>query len=185
MENTTTSGALAALKQTWENLTAAQRLVVASLIVLSVVIVVVVCIIGARPSMATLFSNLEPTDAAAIADRLRDLNVPYEISDDGAVIKVPSKQVYDLRLKMVSQGLPAGGTVGFEVFDKNTLGMSEFSQQMNYRRALQGELARTISQMSQVESARVHLAIPEERLYSDNEKQVTASVALALKRGPH
>ena len=177
------SGALAALKQTWSNLTGAQRLVVASLVVLSVVIVVVVSVVGTRPSMATLFSNLESTDAAAIVDRLRDLNVPYEISNDGAVIKVPSNQVYDLRLKMVNQGLPAGGTVGFEIFDKNTLGMSEFSQQMNYRRALQGELSRTIGQMSGVESVRVHLALPEERLYSDSQKEATASVALGLRRG--
>lgn len=183
MDKDTSSGALAALKQTWDHLTGAQRLVVASLVALALVIVVVVSVVGTRPSMAVLFSDLESADAAAIADRLRDLSVPYEISNDGAVIKVPSNQVYDLRLKMVNQGLPAGGTVGFEIFDKSTLGMSEFSQQMNYRRALQGELARTVSQMSQVESVRVHLAIPEERLYSDNQKQATASVSLGLKRG--
>lgn len=183
MDKDNGSGALAALKQTWDNLTGAQRLVVASLVALSMVIVVVVSMVGTRPSMATLFSDLESSDAAAIADRLRDLNVPYEISNDGAVIKVPSNQVYDLRLKMVNQGLPAGGTVGFEIFDKNTLGMSEFSQQMNYRRALQGELSRTIGRMSGVESARVHLAMPEERLYSDSQQQATASVALGLRRG--
>jgi flagellar M-ring protein FliF len=176
-------GPLAALKQTWINLSSTQRLVVASLVGLSVVIVVIVSMVGMRPSMATLFSNLQSADAAAISDRLRDQKVPYELSDDGSLIRVPSNQVYDLRLKMVTQGLPAGGTVGFEIFDKTNFGMSEFSQKVDYMRALQGELARTIGQLSQVENARVHLVIPEQQLYSDKQENATASVVLRIQRG--
>lgn len=177
------TGALAALKETWNNLSNTQKLVVSSVVAISIVIVVVVSMIGTRPSMSTLFSNLQSADAAAIADRLRDQKVPYDLSADGSVIKVPSNQVYDLRLKMVTQGLPAGGTVGFEVFNKTNFGMSEFNQKVTYLQALQGELVRTISQIGQVEDARVHLALPEERLYTDKQDDAKASVTLRLKRG--
>lgn len=177
------TGALAALKETWNNLSNTQKLVVASVVVISIVIVIVVSSIGMRPSMDTLFSNLESADAAAIADRLRDLKVPYELSSDGTHIKVPSNQVYDLRLKMTSQGLPAGGTVGFEVFNKANFGMSEFNQKVNYLQALQGELTRTICRIGQVEDARVHLTQPEDRLYSEKQEDAKASVILRLKRG--
>lgn len=179
----TTSGALAALKETWNNLSSTQKLVVSSVVVISIAIVIVVSTIGMRPSMATLFSNLESADAAAIADKLRDLKIPYDLSADGAVIKVPSNQVYDLRLKMVTQGLPAGGTVGFEVFNKANFGMSEFSQKVTYRQALQGELVRTITQLGQVEDARVLLTLPEERIYQEKQEDAKAGVTLRLKRG--
>ncbi len=177
------TGALAALKETWNNLSNTQKLVVASVVAISIVIVVVVSMIGMRPSMSTLFSNLQSADAAAIADRLRDLKVPYDLSADGGTIKVPSNQVYDLRLKMVTQGLPAGGTVGFEVFNKTNFGMSEFNQKVTYLQALQGELTRTIGQLAQVEDARVHLTQPEDRLYTDKQEDAKASVILRLKRG--
>lgn len=177
------TGALAALKETWNNLSNTQKLVVASVVAISIVIVIVVSTIGMRPSMDTLFSNLQSADAAAIADKLRDLKVPYELSADGAVIKVPSNQVYDLRLKMTTQGLPAGGTVGFEVFNKTNFGMSEFNQKVTYLQALQGELTRTICQLAQVDDARVHLTQPEDRLYTDKQEDAKASVILKLKRG--
>lgn len=177
------SGALAALKETWNNLSSTQKLVVSSVVAISIIIVVVVSTVGMRPSMDTLFSNLQSADAAAIADRLRDLKVPYDLSADGAVIKVPSNQVYDLRLKMTSQGLPAGGTVGFEVFNKTNFGMSEFNQKVTYLQALQGELKRTICQLEQVDDARVMLTQPEDRLYTDKQEDAKAAVTLKLKRG--
>ena len=183
MDKSTNLGTIAALKETWANLSSTQKMVVAGMVTISIVIVTIVSMIGTRPSMSTLFSNLQSADAAAICDRLRDLKVPYEISDDGTLIKVPSNQVYDLRLKMTTQGLPAGGTVGFEIFDKQSFGTSEFGQKVDYQRALQGELERTISQLAQVESARVHLVCPEERLYSDKQNDPTASIQLRLRRG--
>ena len=183
MDKPTTLGTIAALKETWANLSGTQKSVVAGLVGISVLIVVIVSSVGMRPSMSTLFSNLQSADAAAITDRLRDLKVPYELSDDGSLIKVPSNQVYDLRLKMVTQGLPAGGTVGFEIFDKQSFGTSEFGQKVDYQRALQGELERTISQLAPVESARVHLVCPEDQLYSDKQIDPTASIELRLRRG--
>ena len=177
------TGALTALKETWSNLSSTQKIVVASVIAISIVIVVIVSTVGMRPSMDTLFSNLQQADAAAIADRLRDMKVNYDLSADGSVIKVPSNQVYDLRLKMATQGLPQGGTVGFEVFNKTNFGMSEFSQKVTYLQALQGELTRTICQFAQVEDARVHLTQPEDKLYTDKQEDAKASVILKLKRG--
>ncbi|MCA1957698.1 MAG: flagellar M-ring protein FliF, partial [Nitrospira sp.] len=98
-------------------------------------------------------------------------------------VLVPSAQVHELRLQLATQGLPHGGGVGYEIFDRTSIGMSEFVQKLNYRRALQGELARTIAQMPEVERARVHLAIPERRLFANEQDRARASVVLSLRNG--
>jgi len=134
-----------------------------------------------QPDMQVLFANLAPEDAGAIVEKLKEAKVPYELGASGASILVPSAQVHDLRLQMAGQGLPHGGGVGFEIFDRSTLGMSEFVQKLNYRRALQGELARTIAQMPDVARARVHLAVPERRLFSADHDRPRASVVLSLR----
>jgi flagellar M-ring protein FliF len=134
-----------------------------------------------QPDMQVLFANLAPEDAGAIVEKLKEAKVPYELGASGASILVPSAQVHDLRLQMAGQGLPHGGGVGFEIFDRSTLGMSEFVQKLNYRRALQGELARTIAQMPDVARARVHLAVPERRLFSAEHDRPRASVVLSLR----
>jgi flagellar M-ring protein FliF len=136
-----------------------------------------------QPDMQVLFSNVSTEDASAIVDKLKELKVPYETSGGGGTILVPSAQVYDLRLQLAGLGLPHGGGVGFEIFDRSTLGMSEFVQKLNYRRALQGELARTVAQMGGVEKARVHLAIPERRLFSTEQDRARASVVVSLYSG--
>ena len=134
-----------------------------------------------QPDMQVLFANLAPEDAGAIVEKLKEAKVPYEVGAGGTTILVPSVQVHDLRLQMAGQGLPHGGGVGFEIFDRSTLGMSEFVQKLNYRRALQGELARTIAQMPDVARARVHLAVPERRLFSGDHDRPRASVVLSLR----
>ena len=134
-----------------------------------------------QPDMQVLFANLAPEDAGAIVEKLKEAKVPYELGSSGASILVPSAQVHDLRLQMAGQGLPHGGGVGFEIFDRSALGMSEFVQKLNYRRALQGELARTIAQMPDVARARVHLAVPERRLFSAEHDRPRASVVLSLR----
>lgn len=135
-----------------------------------------------QPDMQVLFANLTQEDAGAIVEKLKESKVPYEVGAGGGSILVPSGQVHDLRLQLAGQGLPHGGGVGFEIFDRTTVGMSEFVQKLNYRRALQGELARTIAQMPEVERARVHLAVPERRLFSSEQDRPRASVVLSLKR---
>lgn len=136
-----------------------------------------------QPDMQVLFSNLGSEDAAAIIDKLKETKVPYETTGGGSTVLVPSEQVHDLRLQLATQGLPHGGGVGFEIFDRTSIGMSEFVQKLNYRRALQGELARTIAQMPEVERARVHLAIPERRLFASEQEKARGSVILSLRNG--
>ncbi|MDH4085312.1 MAG: flagellar basal-body MS-ring/collar protein FliF [Nitrospira sp.] len=136
-----------------------------------------------QPDMQVLFTNLGSEDAAAIIDKLKETKVPYETTGGGSTVLVPSEQVHDLRLQLATQGLPHGGGVGFEIFDRTSIGMSEFVQKLNYRRALQGELARTIAQMPEVERARVHLAIPERRLFASEQEKARGSVILTLRNG--
>lgn len=128
-----------------------------------------------------LFANLTTEDAGEIVKKLKDQKVPYKISADGKAVMVPADKVYDLRLTLASEGLPQGGGIGFEIFDRKNFGMTEFVQKLNYQRALQGELARTISQLAGVEAARVHLAIPEKSLFAENEKPPSASIVLKMK----
>jgi flagellar M-ring protein FliF len=135
-----------------------------------------------RPVYQVLFSNLSPEDAGAITEKLKESKIPYEIGDSGSVM-VPEDKVLELRMTLASQGLPSGGGVGFEIFDKTSIGMTDFIQKINYRRALQGELGRTIGQLSEVEQARVHLAVPEKTLFSDNKEHTSASVVLKLRGG--
>ena len=136
-----------------------------------------------KPELQILYSNLSAEDASAVVGKLRDGHIPYELSSDGAAILVPSDQVHELRLQLASQGLPQGGGVGFELFDRNTFGATEFVQKLNYKRALQGELTRTISQLSEVSQARVHLVTPERALFSDRQEAPRASVVLTLRPG--
>ena len=161
--------------------TISQRLIILIALAGSVAGLVAVALWTQQPDMQVLFSNLAPDDAGAIIDKLKDAKVPYETSGGGTTVLVPNAHVHDLRIELASQGLPHGGGVGFEIFDRSTLGMSEFVQKLNYRRALQGELARTIAQMPEVERARVHLALPERRLFSNEQDRARASVVLSLR----
>ena len=132
----------------------------------------------------TLFAGLSTEDASMIVAKLKEQKVPYKLGLGGTAIYVPKEKVYDVRLMLASQNaLPGGGGVGFELFDKTNYGMTEFMQSVNYKRAIQGELSRTINQMPEIKASRVHIAIPEKTLFSDREKEVTASVFLKLKPG--
>ncbi|MBW2147902.1 MAG: flagellar M-ring protein FliF, partial [Deltaproteobacteria bacterium] len=130
-----------------------------------------------------LFSNLSMQDAGAIVEKLKEQKIPYEISGDGSIIRVPAAVVYETRLSLASQGLPRGGGVGFEIFDKSSIGTTDFVLRLNYRRALQGELARTISQFQEIEGARVHLVIPRRSPFFSEEEKARASVAIRLRPG--
>ncbi|MEZ5359450.1 MAG: flagellar basal-body MS-ring/collar protein FliF [Candidatus Zixiibacteriota bacterium] len=128
-----------------------------------------------------LYSNLEQSEAAEITRYLADNSIPYQITGGGTTIEVPESQLYEARLSLASQGLPNSGIVGYSIFDESNLGMTDFLQQLNFRRALEGELARTISSLSEVQTARVHIVIPEERLFAEQQEEATASVVLKLK----
>jgi flagellar M-ring protein FliF len=136
-----------------------------------------------EPDMQVLFSHLTPEDAGAIVTKLKEQKIPYSVEGNGGTILVPSDKVHELRLLLASQSLPQGGGVGFEIFDRTSVGMTDFVQKLNYRRALQGELARTIGQLSEVERARVHLVVPERSLFADQRERPRASVVLTLRGG--
>ncbi len=128
-----------------------------------------------------LYANLGEEDAGLIIQKLNEQKVPYKVSPGG--IMVPSEKVYDLRLQLASQGLPQGGGIGFELFDKTNFTMTDFVQKLNYRRALQGELSRTIRSLAEVDQCRVHLAVPEKSLFLKEEEKPKASVLVKLKSG--
>jgi flagellar M-ring protein FliF len=130
-----------------------------------------------------LFSNLTKEDASAIVTKLKERKIPYQVSPSGETISAPSEQVSELRLELAAAGLPQGGGVGFEIFDNKAFGATEFEQQMNYRRALQGELSRTINSLDEIQQSRVHIVLPKESLFIEQQKKPTASVTIKLKTG--
>jgi len=135
---------------------------------------------GGRPDLVPLFTDLEAKDAGEIIAKLKEMKVTNEISANGTAIMVPSKDVYRIRLDLASQGLPRGNK-GFEIFEQSKFGATEFQNKVNLVQALQGELARTIEQMPEVEKARVHIVLSEDSLYKKNEKPATASIMLRLR----
>lgn len=129
-----------------------------------------------------LFTNLSPEDAGAIVAKLKSANVRYRVSDGGAVL-VPSDRVAELRLEMASSGLPRAGRVGFELFDQTNLGVTDFAEQVNFRRALEGELERSVMSLAEVERARVHVTFAKESLFTESRQPAKASVLVRLRPG--
>jgi len=135
------------------------------------------------PREQLLFGNLREADAAEIVSSLDEWKVPYTIVDGGSGIAVAQDKVYETRMRLVSAGVPRGGHVGFELFDDSDFGVTEFAQRVNYQRALQGEIERTIASLPGVETARVHLTIRRPGLFAEQDQTSKASVALTLKQG--
>ncbi|MGO9137344.1 MAG: flagellar basal-body MS-ring/collar protein FliF [Syntrophales bacterium] len=135
------------------------------------------------PEYRVLFSNLNSEDAGNIVGRLQEKKIPYKMSAAGDSVLVPSEKISEMRLELASSGLPQGGGVGFEIFDNKPLGATEFVQQLNYQRALQGELSRTINGLDEIQQSRVHLVIPKKSLFIEDQKKPTASVIVKLKSG--
>ncbi|MBI1822665.1 MAG: flagellar M-ring protein FliF, partial [Nitrospirae bacterium] len=144
---------------------------------------VVVWLWAQKPELEVLYSNLSSEDSGTIIGKLKEAHIPYSFSADGSAVLVPSDKVHELRIQMATQGIPQGGVVGFEIFDRTTIGTTEFVQKINYRRALEGELDRTIGQLAEVSRARVHLAVPEKTLFTERQEQPRASVVVSLRTG--
>ena len=136
-----------------------------------------------QPDLAILYTSLDPEQAAKVADKIRDQGVPFELKNGGTTIMVPAEKVYSLRLVMAGQGLPKSDQSGYRILDEEKLGASPFTQRVNYNRAIEGELAKTIGMIEGVVTARVRIAQPESSLFADKDKQASASIALALKSG--
>lgn len=136
-----------------------------------------------KKEYAILFTDLDEKSASSIVENLKSRQVDYQIDDEGKTILVAKETVYDERMELAKEGLPAEGGVGYEIFDKTNLGMSEFVQKLNYRRALEGELARTISAMDEIKTAKVNITIPEKTLFEKDKKEPTAAITLFFKNG--
>ncbi len=130
-----------------------------------------------------LYANLTETDASSVVNWLRGQRIPYHLENGGKNIWIPADKLYEARLDLAAGGLPSGGGVGFEIFDKQSFALTDYVQKVNYTRALQGELARTITSLDPVEAARVHVALPEKRLFKEQQKEATASVIITLGQG--
>ncbi|KLU16292.1 MULTISPECIES: flagellar basal-body MS-ring/collar protein FliF [Xenorhabdus] len=135
------------------------------------------------PDYRVLYSNLSDKDGGEIVTQLTQMNIPYRFAENGAALMIPTDKVHETRLKLAQQGLPKGGTAGFELLDKEKFGISQFSEQVNYQRALEGELARTVESLGPVQSVRVHLALPKPSLFVREQKSPSASVTVGLLQG--
>ncbi|MGE6979962.1 flagellar basal-body MS-ring/collar protein FliF [Kluyvera intermedia] len=149
----------------------------------AVAILVAMVLWAKAPDYRTLFSNLSDQDGGAIVSQLTQMNVPYRFADNGGALEVPADKVHELRLRLAQLGLPKGGSVGFELLDQEKFGISQFSEQVNYQRALEGELSRTIETLGPVKSARVHLAMPKPSLFVREQKSPSASITVNLEPG--
>jgi flagellar M-ring protein FliF len=169
----------AELTEVWKNLSQTRKIGLAALLVAAVTGLIFFVTWAQTPEYSTAFTDLSGEDGAAIVEYLKENNIPYQIS--GNAISVRSDQVHEVRLALAGKGLPGKGMVGMELFDATNLSMTDFTQQVNYRRALEGELARTISSLNAVRAARVHIVIPQPTLFSEDESPTTASVVVDLE----
>jgi len=149
----------------------------------AIAILVAMVLWAKSPDYRTLYTNLSDQDGGAIVTQLTQMNIPYRFSDNGGALEVPADKVHELRLRLAQLGLPKGGAVGFELLDQEKFGISQFSEQVNYQRALEGELARTIETLGPVKSARVHLAMPKPSLFVREQKAPSASITVNLEPG--
>ncbi|MCW3479451.1 flagellar basal-body MS-ring/collar protein FliF [Neisseriaceae bacterium JH1-16] len=159
-----------------------RKLLFAGAVAAIVSVVIGLALFNRTPSYKVLFANLSDRDGGQITTVLQQQNIPYQLGD-GGVISVPSDKVYDVRLKLASQGLPKAGGVGFELMDNQKFGISQFAEQVNYQRSIEGELGRTIESVASVKTARVHLAIPKQSVFVRDAQPPTASVMLDLYPG--
>ena len=163
-----------------KGLTLGQKGALAAVVIGAVALLSAVAYWANKPDYALLFGSLGPEDANRVVETLQSERVKYQIRDAGSSIYVPRQDVYELRLRFAGQGVVSDGPVGYELFDGGTVGMTDFMQKLNLKRALEGELARTISSVRQVDIARVHLVIPERSPFRETQAAPTASVVLQL-----
>ena len=169
------------LKNFINTLTIKQKIVIGVSVVTTFILIIFLVSIFNQPNYAVLFADLSQQDASKVIEHLSAKKIPYQIEDNGSIIRVPKDKVYETRLELAGKGLPSSGTVGYELFDKSSMGMSDFMQKLNYKRALEGELARTIAGQEGIDGARIHLVFPEKSIFRDEQIPPTASVVIKLR----
>ncbi len=170
------------LNRLWQSLSWKQRASLAGALVVVAALLAAAVQWNRQRDLRPLFTNLAPEDAGAIVEKLKSSNVRYQVSDGGAVL-VPSDRVAELRLEMAAAGLPRTGRIGFELFDQTNLGVTDFAEQVNYRRALEGELERSVMALAEVERARVHVTFAKESLFTEQRQPAKGSVLVKLRPG--
>ncbi|MDR3089193.1 MAG: flagellar M-ring protein FliF [Desulfobulbaceae bacterium] len=160
-----------------------RKLATAAVLIITLALFAYLFIVAKGADQQLLYANLQPESAASVVEWLKGQNIPYSLKNAGKDIWISADKIYETRLELAAGNLPTGAGVGYEVFDKQSFTLTDYVQKVNYNRALQGELARTIASLEPVESARVHLALPEKRLFRDERRPATASVIVTLKPG--
>lgn len=168
------------LKNFISTLTVKQKIIIGISAVTTFVLLLLLISIFNQPSYGVLFADLSQQDASKVVEQLSSQKIPYQLEENGTLIKVPKDKIYQTRLELAAKGLPSSGTIGYELFDKSSMGMSDFMQKLNYKRALEGELSRTIMGQEGIEGARIHLVFPEKSIFRDEQISPTASVVIKL-----
>jgi flagellar M-ring protein FliF len=171
------------LKATFLNLGRGKQITLVTLILGSFAGFIFLMSWSGQSEFHPLYTKLNPEDAGMILTKLKEQKIEYRIAANGSTILIPQEHIYETRMKMASNGMPQGSGIGFEIFNETKLGMTEFAQNVNYQRALQGELSRTINLIGEIESSRVHIVLPEKSLFVEEEESATASVILQLQAG--
>ncbi len=167
----------------FNELSQGKKIAALSLIALAGASLLVMSLWLKTPDFQLLYANLSPQDAGAVVDKLKSQKIPFELSNEGRTIHIASEKLHEVRLQLASEGLPEGSDVGLEIFENTPLGMTEFVQKLNFQRALQGELTRTIKTLDAVAQARIHLVIPKDNLFRKDKPKGKASVTLKIKPG--
>lgn len=170
------------VKKVYIGLELRQKIVLTALFLLTVSVFIWLVSWSTKVEYNLLFGNMDPKEAAKVIESLRDQNINYRLDNNGRNIYIPANLLYETRIDLSTQGVGAGSSIGFEVFDRSAMGMTQFVQNINYKRAMEGELRRTIESINNVETARVHLVFPEDKLFKEDQKDATASVVLNLNR---
>ncbi len=180
MEKAVEKKSFATLLEEWP---LTRKLALLAIVIISLLLFGILIFQGRSADYQLLYANLQENDAASVVAWLKNERMPYQLKNSGRNIWIPADKLYETRLSLAANSLPSGGGIGFEVFDKQSFALTDYVQKVNYTRALQGELSRTISSLEPVDTARVHLALPEKRLFKNQQKQATASVTLSLNTG--
>src|ERR1017187_976825 len=173
------------MKSVFANLTLRQRVTIGLMVVAVAAGMYALVHWQKEADFKPLYTGLAPEDAGAIVQKLKESGVEYRLPESGGVVMVPSARLAELRLVMATAGLPRSGRIGFELFDKANLGATEFTEHVNYRRALEGELERSIISLAEVEQARVHISFPKESVFLDSQDPAKASVLVKIRPGAH
>ncbi len=177
------SSLLSPIMDRWNLLPKGRQMALAGVLAGTIIVFYFVFVASTSPNMVTAFSGLAPEDSAQIADELERQGIQYEIGSGGSSVLVPANLVAEIRIDLAQAGLPTGGGVGFEIFDKTNFGATDFTQQVNFQRAIEGELARSINTLDGVRSSRVHIVMPQDAIFQEDQEPASASIVLGLNPG--